>query len=115
MTNGLSHGESIFIFRGIRSNFSFLFHFSMKIFSANRLAPDGTPHVAATHLGLFCLSMSHKKDARLKWVRFLIPKFPDGLNLTLSRIPKTDFLMNSLKIVFAVHETAGLLNSSPFC
>ena len=29
--NGLSHryhlGESIFIFRGIRSNFSFLFHF----------------------------------------------------------------------------------------
>ena len=35
VTNGLSHpyqlDESTFIFRGIGSNFSFLFHFSMKI------------------------------------------------------------------------------------
>ena len=34
-TNGLSHpyhlDESTFIYRGIRSDFSFLFHFSMKI------------------------------------------------------------------------------------
>ena len=56
MTNGLSHpyhlDESISIFRGIRGNFSFLFHFSMKIMSANRIAPDGTPHFAASHLGL---------------------------------------------------------------
>ena len=44
--NGLSHpyhlDESIFIFRGISRNFSFLFHFSMNIMSANRIAPDGT-------------------------------------------------------------------------
>ena len=60
--------ESTFIFRGIRSDFSFLFHFSMKIMSANRIAPDGTPRFAASHLGLFCLPMSHKKDARLIWV-----------------------------------------------
>ena len=26
------------------------------------------PHSAASDLGLHCLSMSHKKDARLKWV-----------------------------------------------
>ena len=67
MTNELSHpyhlDESIFVFRSI---FSFLFHFSMKIMSANRIAPDGTPRSAASHLGLFCLPMSHKKDARLK-------------------------------------------------
>ena len=35
VTTGLSHSyhldESIFIFRGIGSDFSFLFHFSMKI------------------------------------------------------------------------------------
>ena len=71
MTNGLSHpylDESIFILRGIRSNFSFLFHFSMKIMSANRLAPDGRPRFVVSHLGLFCLPMSHKKDARLIWV-----------------------------------------------
>ena len=32
------------------------------------MAPDGTPRFAASHLGLFCLPMSHKKDARLLWV-----------------------------------------------
>ena len=26
------------------------------------------PHFTASHLGLFCLPMSHKKDARLIWV-----------------------------------------------
>ena len=69
VTNGLSHpyqlDESIFIFRGIRSNFSFLFHFSMKIMSANRIAPD-----EESHLALFCLPMSHKKDARLISVNY---------------------------------------------
>ena len=42
----------------------------MKIMSANRIAPDGTPLFAASHLGLFCLPMSHKKlkDARFIWV-----------------------------------------------
>ena len=29
---------------------------------ANRIAPDGTPQTAASHLGLHCLPMSHKKD-----------------------------------------------------
>ena len=33
--------------------------------SANGIAPDGKPRFAASHLGLFCLPMSHKKDARL--------------------------------------------------
>ena len=73
MTNGLSHpyhlDESTFIYRGIRSDFSFLFHFSMKFLQANRIAPDGTPRFAASHLGLFCLPMSHKRDARLIWVK----------------------------------------------
>ena len=73
VANGLSHpyhlDESIFILRDIMSIFSLLFHFSMKIFSANRIAPDGTPRFAASHLGLFCLPMSNKKDASLKWVK----------------------------------------------
>ena len=29
---------------------------------------DQMPHFAASDLGQHCLSMSHKKDARLKWV-----------------------------------------------
>ena len=47
-------------------DFYFLSHFSMKFLCANRIAPDGTPRSAASHLGLFCLPMSHKRDARLK-------------------------------------------------
>ena len=70
LTNGFSHhyhlGESTFIFRGVRSDFYFLSHFSMTFLCANRIAPDGTPRSAASHLGLFCLPMSHKRDARLK-------------------------------------------------
>ena len=73
LTNGLSHpyhlDESTFIFRDIKSIFfSFLFHFSMNFMPANRIAPDGTPHFVASHLGLLCLHMSHKMDDRLIWV-----------------------------------------------
>ena len=46
-------------------------HFSMKFLSTNRIAPDGMPRFAASHLGLFCLPMSHKKDARLTWVKWV--------------------------------------------
>ena len=70
LTNGFAHhyqlDESTFIFRGVRSDFQFLSHFSMKkLLLANRIAPDGMPRSAASHLGLFCLPMSNKKDARL--------------------------------------------------
>ena len=72
VTNGLSHSyhldESIFIFRDIGSIFSLSFHFPMKIMNANIIAPDGMPRFAASHLGLFCLHMSQKKDGRLIWV-----------------------------------------------
>ena len=60
--------KSTFISKGIRSDFSFLFHFPMKFMKANIIAPDGTPRFAASHLVLFCLPMSHKKDAMLIWV-----------------------------------------------
>ena len=48
---------------GVRSNF--FSHFSMKLLLANSIVPDGTPRSAASHLGLHCLPMSHKKNARL--------------------------------------------------
>ena len=70
LTNGFSHhyqlGESTFTFRGIRSDFQFSYHFLMKSLLANRIATDGTSRSAASHLWLYCLPMSHKKDARLK-------------------------------------------------
>ena len=40
--------------------------YSMKLLLANRIATDGTPRSTASHLGLFCLPMSYKRDARLK-------------------------------------------------
>ena len=43
--------------------FPFLFHFLMKFVKANRIAPDGMPCFAVSHLALFCLPMLHKKDA----------------------------------------------------
>ena len=45
--------------------FIFLSHISMKFLCANEIAPDVTPRSAASHLGLYYLPMSHKKDARL--------------------------------------------------
>ena len=65
--HGFSHhchlGVSTLILRGIRSEFQFLF--STKFFLANRIAPDGTPRSAASHMGLYCLPMSYKKDSRV--------------------------------------------------
>ena len=76
---GVSHpyqlDDSTVIYRDISCIFSFLFHFSMKFFQANKIAPDGTPRFSAAHLRLFCLPMSHKKDAILIWVNLKI----DGL------------------------------------
>ena len=70
MTNVSSHpghlDESIVIFRGPRSNFSILFHFFIKKHASKQNSPDLMPHFAASHLGLFCLPIFHKKDARLK-------------------------------------------------
>ena len=43
------------------------FHFYFRM-SAKIIAPDGMLRFAASHLGLFCLHMSHKKDASLIWV-----------------------------------------------
>ena len=36
--------------------------------TANRIAQDGTPRFVASHLGLFCLPMSNKKDVCVKSV-----------------------------------------------
>ena len=37
----------------------------------NSVDPDQTPRTVASDLGLHCLPMSHKKDARLIWVKLL--------------------------------------------
>ena len=62
--------EWIFPSLSFGDNFSFSFHFFMKIKTANRKASDGMLGIAASHLGLFCLPMSHKKDFRLIWVKY---------------------------------------------
>ena len=45
-----------------------LLHFPMKFLQANRITTDGTPRFAASRPGIYCLSMFHTKDARLKRV-----------------------------------------------
>ena len=43
--------------------------FSMNILLANKIAPDGMQHTVASHLELYCLLVSYKKDARLLQVK----------------------------------------------
>ena len=70
LTKRFSHhyqlDEFTFILVVLGVIFIFLSDFSMKFLCANRIASDGTPRSAASHLGLFCLPVSHKRDARLK-------------------------------------------------
>ena len=52
MTNGFTHHYHMgthFHFRDVRCVFRFLFHIFIQ---TNRLAPDGAPRSAASHLGL---------------------------------------------------------------
>ena len=60
--------QSISVLRVVGSYFSFVFKFWLKILEANSGNPDQTPRSAASDLGLHCLPVSHKKDARLLWV-----------------------------------------------
>ena len=53
----------------------------MNFFQANRIAPDGTPHSAASHLGLYCLPMSHKNDASLIQVQELTIQVLESLKM----------------------------------
>ena len=73
VTNGISHpyhlDESIFVLSSsIRSNSSFFNENHVSKQKSSRL--DTT--FAASHLGLFCLAVSHKKDARLIWVKVVL-------------------------------------------
>ena len=74
MTNGLSHSyhldESAFIYTGIGCNFSFFISFVDEFPVANGIAPDGMPRFAASHLGLFCLHVSHKRTSGLHVYRW---------------------------------------------
>ena len=79
LTNEFTHHchleESTVIFKGIRIDFRFLFHFSMKILFANRIAPDGTPRSAASHRGYaVCLCPTKRTPGLYELIQ--IPKQP---------------------------------------
>ena len=61
---------TIFPLRVVGWYFSFLLKFSKNILSANSGDPDQMPRSAASDLGLHCLLVSHKKEARLVWVKY---------------------------------------------
>ena len=88
--------------RGVtcRSDLVFSFHFAMEFPKANIIALDGTPRFAASHLGLFCLPMSHKKRT-------------PGLNeLNKPHHEKTDALHNNaktMKQIFCAPQTIKFL------
>ena len=53
----------------LSSIFSFLFKILKILLFANSGEPDQTPHFVASDLVLHLLPMSHKKDARLIWIK----------------------------------------------
>ena len=53
-------------------NFHIYSYFDRTIMLANSGDPDQTPSSAPSDLGLHCLPMSHKKDARLIWVNYML-------------------------------------------
>ena len=61
--------ESISNFRVVWWYFSFLFKNYKKHLFANSGQSDLTPRFAASDLVIYCLPMSHKKDASFKWVK----------------------------------------------
>ena len=74
--------ESTFVLRGVRSDFNFYLIFD-EISPCKRNAPGGTPRPrsATSHLGLYCLPMSHRKVMMyLNWcsptVLYLCPEVP---------------------------------------
>ena len=89
LMNGLSQryhlDESTFIFRGIASNFSFLFHFSMKIKIANRVAQDGTPRFT-----FYIINQVSNFNFYIAWLVFLI--FLIIKSDIIAKMPKFPFL-----------------------
>ena len=69
----LSIGQVHFCFKGCWVVFSFLFKFSEELLFASSREPDQTPCLAASDLVLHCLPITHKKNARLIWVKFFAP------------------------------------------
>ena len=75
MPNGISLfyqlEQSISVLRDAGQYFHFNSTFQYYNLSANSGDPDQTPHSVLSDLGLHCLPMSHKMDARFIWVNYL--------------------------------------------
>ena len=92
------------IFRGIIGDFSIYVLMKLMYTNFNRIAPDETPHFMASHLVLFCLPTSHKKDARFIWNQsyhvFVTANFTVNKMIIFSHIKHTlweHFRTNSLR------------------
>ena len=91
----------------------------MNIQCANRIVPDGAPRLAASHLGLFCLPMFHKKDAKL----ILVKNSAYGYNVqnVVHSDPVTELLIIKHAIRdtdFTSSELKGYIHATyldPFC
>ena len=75
--------QSISVLRVVGLYFSFLFNFRYNFLQANSGDPDQMPHYVASDLGLYCLPMSHKKDAMLIWVNLVQCLCPSILDIML--------------------------------
>ena len=71
--------------------------------SAKRIAPDGTPRSAASHLRLFCFPMSHKRTPGLYGLKTFKTRLFDidmqtqssAIHVRAFKILKTTFCVNN--------------------
>ena len=69
MSNAFSHPSSLPILGLLGGTFHFHSNIKTNFCKQTVVQPDQTPRFAASDLVLHCLPMSHKKDARLIWVK----------------------------------------------
>ena len=110
LSNGFSHhyqlGEFTVIFRGVRSDFYLLFHFSMKFLCANRIGPDGTPRSAASHRGYAVCLCPTKGTPGLNELKLSFIQNPRNRNASIIHVSlrELDLLASAVRTIYRQNE-----------
>ena len=81
----------------------------MKVISANRIAPDWTPHFAASHLGLFCLPMSYQKDTGFIWVKIFNTLLINDIFSVMLIYKKSTFFKSGVGLFCYMYQKGALI------
>ena len=86
----------------------------MNLFVANSTAPDGIPHSVTSFLGLCCLPMSNKKDARLRGL-YLTRRLFSSESHTYGGPRMKKIKDNQVAKLKAEHKMSRIMRKPDFC